>query len=63
MNYELLTDKQKEIIGRIEPMFESKLQLETWLSIPNKLFRNKAPVDILLSGNYDYFERFLNPSS
>jgi len=60
MNYEILSKKQLEIVLKIEPMFESKNQMEDWFSLPNKLFRNKAPLDVLLSGNFDYFERFLN---
>lgn len=59
MNYELLSEKQLEIISKLEKNFESKEQLELWFSLPNKLFRNKTPLDLLLSGNFDYFERFI----
>jgi len=59
MNYELLSDKQLEIISKLEKNFESKEQLELWFSLPNKLFRDKTPLDLLLSGNFDYFERFI----
>jgi len=59
MNYEILSEKQLNIISKLEKMFESKDQLELWFSLPNKLFRNKAPLDLLLSGNFDYFDRFL----
>jgi len=41
-------------------MFENAAQMETWFSLPNKLFRGKAPMDLLLAGNFDYFERLLN---
>jgi len=60
MNYEILTKKQLEVISKIEPMFESKQQMEDWFSLPNKLFRDRPPLDVLLSGNFDYFDRFLN---
>lgn len=60
MNYEMLSSRQKDIISKIRPMFESDEQLEKWFSLPNKLFRNKAPLDLLLSGNFDYFERLIN---
>lgn len=59
MNYELLSEKQLEIISKLEKNFESKEQLELWFSLPNKLFRDKTPLDLLLSGNFDYFERFI----
>jgi len=60
MNTEMLSEKQKSIISRIRPMFETDEQMDKWFSLPNKLFREKAPLDVLLSGNFDYFERLLN---
>ena len=60
MNYEILSEKQIDIIKRVELMFENAAQMETWFSLPNKLFRGKAPMDLLLAGNFDYFERLLN---
>ena len=62
MNYEILTDKQKAIVSKLKPMFESQEQLHNWLSLPNKMFRDKPPIDLLLSGNFDYFDRLLNVS-
>lgn len=60
MNYEMLSEKQKAIAQQVREMFESDEQLDKWFSTPNKLFRDKAPLDVLLSGNFDYFERLLN---
>jgi uncharacterized protein (DUF2384 family) len=60
MNYETLTDKQKAVILKLKPMFESQEQLHNWLSLPNKMFRSKPPIDLLISGNFDYFDRILN---
>lgn len=62
MNYDLFTEKQKQVIVKLSANFESKDQLEKWLSIPNKMFRDKPPLDLLLSGNFDYFDRLINNS-
>jgi len=55
-----LSIQQKDIIEKLELMFENKEQLNNWLSLPNKMFRGRLPIDVLLSGNYDYFERFFD---
>ena len=60
MNYDTLTVKQQDIISKLMPMFESQEQLHNWLSLPNKMFRDKPPMDVLMSGNFDYFDRLLN---
>lgn len=60
MNYDTLTVKQQDIICKLMPMFESQEQLHNWLSLPNKMFRDKPPMDVLMSGNFDYFDRLLN---
>jgi uncharacterized protein (DUF2384 family) len=53
---------QKEILNKLQTVFEDEQQLTNWLSLPNKSFRNKTPLDLLLSGNLDYFNRFFNDS-
>ena len=63
MNLSELSVKQKSIYDKLDKIFESQEQLNMWLSLPNKLFRNKAPIDILLSSNYDYFDRFFENSN
>jgi hypothetical protein len=63
MNLENLSKRQKDIISKLKVSFENDSQLSKWLSIPNKLFRNKPPIYFLLSDNFDYFERFLSNSS
>jgi len=59
MNVSNMSEKQIEIFYKLKEVFEDSRLLESWLSLPNKMFKNKAPIDVLLSGNYDYFERFL----
>lgn len=63
MDTGLFNSKQKDIYINLLKEFESEPQLQTWLSLPNKLFRNRAPIDVLLSQNYDYFDRFLETSN
>jgi len=62
MNYDLLTDRQKQIVESLRVNFENQEQLESWLSIPNKSFRNKPPLDLLMTDNFDYFDRFFKVS-
>jgi hypothetical protein len=33
--------------------------LDAWLSLPHKSFKNKAPIELLLSENYEYFYSFI----
>jgi hypothetical protein len=53
-----LSEKQKEIVSKVRSFLESDTQLDLWMSTPNKTFRNMAPIDVLKSGNFDYFDRF-----
>ena len=53
-----LSEKQKEIVSKVRSFLESDSQLDLWMSTPNKMFRNMAPIDVLRSGNFDYFDRF-----
>lgn len=57
MNLLNLNSRQKEIINILKSKFDSEEQLETWLSLPNKMFRSKPPIDFLIAENYDYFDR------
>jgi len=53
-----LSERQRDIIKRLEDSIGDINSVENWLSTPNKLFRGRPPIDLLLSENYDYFERF-----
>jgi len=58
-----LNVKQKEIITNLRVMFDSDEEMINWLSLPNKLFRGRPPIDILNTSNYDYFERFFSKTN
>lgn len=58
MDVSNLTDTQKELYNKLRNNFESEQQFQTWLSLPNKMFRNKTPMDALLSGSFEYFDRY-----
>jgi len=60
MDISKLTLEQKEIYYNIKSKFESEEQFHTWLSLPNKMFRNKSPLDILLSNSFEYFDRYFD---
>lgn len=51
-------DRKEQIIEKLRSMFDTEDSFKNWLSIPNKSFRNRPPIDILEASNYDYFERF-----
>jgi len=54
LNYE-----QQLIINKLkEKAFDTSLDI--WLSTPHKAFKDKAPIDLLLSGNYEYFYNYIN---
>jgi len=63
MNIDFLSTKQIEVYNKLLKLFESEERLSNWLSLPNKSFRNKAPIDVLLSSNFDYFDRYLESSN
>lgn len=58
-----LNNRQKEIYNKLKVNFDGDESFQKWLSLPNKTFRNKPPLFLLLSENYDYFERFLESPS
>lgn len=64
MDFTNFNERQKTIVKNLRKEFDSDQSLYTWLSIPNKMFRSKPPIDLLMSENYDYFDRLnieLNP--
>ena len=60
MDISNLSTRQKEVYNKLKLVFEDDNLLVKWLSLPNRSFKNRPPIDILLSGNFDYFDRFLN---
>jgi hypothetical protein len=53
-NYSLLNDVQRKIIDALRIKL-TDTDLDAWLSLPNKQFRNRAPIDMLQQGEYEYF--------
>ena len=58
-----LTERQRDIIKRLEESIGDINTVEKCLSTPNKLFRSRPPIDLLLSENFDYFDRFFTRAS
>jgi uncharacterized protein (DUF2384 family) len=56
MNYSL-NKTQIDIVSKLQSIVGE--ELDTWLSMPHKAFRNKAPIELLLAENYDYFYLFI----
>jgi len=62
MDISKLTQEQRDIYQRLKIIFESEEQFQTWLSLPNKMFRGKSPLGVLLSNNFEYFDRYFDSS-
>jgi hypothetical protein len=60
MDISKLSKKQIEIIEKLKKDIGSTELFEKWMSTPNNMFRHKTPLDILLSGNFDYFDTYLS---
>jgi len=54
-----LNDKQLFILNSLKEKIGVNYA-EKWLFLRNKHFQNKAPIDFLLSENYEYFDYLLN---
>ncbi len=52
-----LNDKQKQILEALKKHYGSSLDM--FMSTPNRLFRNRTPFDLLMSGDYEYFSQFI----
>jgi hypothetical protein len=59
MNFPVLNSKQKFIIDSLKETLGSEFA-EKWLYMRNKHFNNKAPIDFLLSENYNFFDRLFD---
>jgi len=55
--YDSLNDTQKKIYDNLKEYAGNELNL--FMSTPNKMFNNRTPLDMLLSGNFDYFVPFI----
>jgi len=51
----LRNEKQLEYLRKIRDY--AKEETDIWISTPNKSFGGRCPLDLLLSENYDYFDR------
>jgi hypothetical protein len=55
-----LTNDQQQIYDKLKISIGDELDL--WLSIPNKSFRNRPPLELLLTNDFVYFEQFITPN-
>lgn len=54
-----LNQTQKFIINTLKERIGAEFT-EEWLFLKNKHFMNKAPIDFILSENYEYFRYLLD---
>ena len=57
-DYSSLSEFQRKIIDALRIKL-TDTDLDTWLSLPNKQFRNRTPIDMLQQGEYEYFYAIL----
>jgi hypothetical protein len=55
-----LTNDQQQIYDKLKVSIGDELDL--WLSIPNKSFRNRPPLELLLTNDFGYFGQFITPN-
>lgn len=53
-----LESEKNKILKELENKFDKDLNL--FMSTPNKLFRNRPPLELLNSNDFSYFYQFLN---
>lgn len=53
-----MNDKQKQYLEKIKEY--AKEETDLWISTPHKSFGNRCPLDLLMSENYDYFDRLFD---
>lgn len=51
----LRNEKQQQYLKKIREF--AREETDVWLSTPNKSFGGRCPLDLLISENYDYFDR------
>jgi len=59
MEFPNLNEKQKFVLNSLKEKIGSDFT-EKWLVMRNKHFNNRAPIDYLLSENYNYFDYILS---
>ena len=57
MDYSCLDTEQTEILHRIRSIY--KEETDMFLSTPNKYFKGRAPIEMLLNKNFTYFGPFI----
>jgi len=48
--------EQKHIYYKLKEHYRE--EFDSFMSTPNKLFRNRAPIDLLSTKDYSYFHQF-----
>ena len=59
MKFPNLNHEQLFVVNNIKQKIGSEFT-EEWLFLRNKHFKDKAPIDFLLSENYEYFSYLIN---
>lgn len=59
MKFPNLNDKQMFILDSIKQKIGSEFA-EEWMFLRNKHFKDRTPVDFLLSENYEYFSYLID---
>lgn len=60
MDISKLSKRQKDILKKLEKDLGSKELLDKWLSTPNHYFRKRPPIDLLIMGDFEYFDAYLS---
>lgn len=62
MKFPNLNDQQKFIVDNIKEKIGTEFT-EKWFYLRNKNFKDRAPIDFLLSENYEYFNYIVDETN
>lgn len=57
-DYNCLDKEQKDILNLVKSIYKEEADL--FLSTPNKYFKGRPPIEMLLNKNYAYFGPYIN---
>ncbi|NBP02107.1 MAG: hypothetical protein EBU90_18645 [Proteobacteria bacterium] len=57
IDYSCLNKNQQKILDTIKSIYKEETDL--FMSTPNKYFRGRPPIEMLLSKDYSYFNPFI----
>lgn len=58
LDYNCLDNQQKAILDLIQSIYREEADM--FMSTPNKYFKGRPPIEMLLNKNFEYFSPYIN---